>query len=322
MKDDAKKTTHTNRDPITGEPGSHPLGTGVGAASGAAIGAAAGLPGGPVGLVAGIAVGAIAGGYTGKGVAEDFNPTEEDAFWRENHLRQSFAAGRPFEDYRDAYRVGYEGFERYRFTDSRFDDVEAELQSQYQGSEFGGELSWIEAREAARAAWNRLAGNLPRIIGYVVQDSAGNDVGKVQNLWANEHGQPVFLGVKTGWLFGRNHVVPANLAKIGDARRVVRLPYTEEQIKRAPTFGDTVDLTEDDQIKIFSHYGTTGLPSWKEDVPGAAGFDETTKPAVSEAMTPSNTSARLRRIDSAGGNAGDPKKSGENWDAPSATSGP
>ena len=32
--------TDSNPDPITGEPGSHPLGTGIGAASGAATGAA------------------------------------------------------------------------------------------------------------------------------------------------------------------------------------------------------------------------------------------------------------------------------------------
>ena len=43
-----------NRDPITDEPGAHPLGTGVGAAlGGAAAGAAAGAFGGPVGAVVG-----------------------------------------------------------------------------------------------------------------------------------------------------------------------------------------------------------------------------------------------------------------------------
>jgi hypothetical protein len=41
-----------NRDPIAGEPGSHPVSTGVGSAGGAAAGAAAGAPVcGPVGAV-------------------------------------------------------------------------------------------------------------------------------------------------------------------------------------------------------------------------------------------------------------------------------
>src|SRR3989344_4789503 len=43
-----------NRDPLTNEPGSHPVGTGVGAAlGGAAAGAAAGAFGGPVGAAIG-----------------------------------------------------------------------------------------------------------------------------------------------------------------------------------------------------------------------------------------------------------------------------
>jgi hypothetical protein len=65
-----------NRDPITGTPGAHPVGTGVGAlAGGAATGAAVGTVAGPVGTVIGAAVGAVAGGLAGKGVAEEIDPT-------------------------------------------------------------------------------------------------------------------------------------------------------------------------------------------------------------------------------------------------------
>ncbi len=46
---------HTNPDPITNEPGAHPIGTGVGAVAGGAAGAAAGAAiGGPVGAGIGI----------------------------------------------------------------------------------------------------------------------------------------------------------------------------------------------------------------------------------------------------------------------------
>jgi len=53
-----------NRDPISGAPGAHPVGTGLGAAAGGiAGGAAAGtLAAGPVGTVIGAAVGAVLGG--------------------------------------------------------------------------------------------------------------------------------------------------------------------------------------------------------------------------------------------------------------------
>ena len=84
---------HANRDPISGAPGAHPLGTGVGAAlGGAAAGAAAGTVVGPVGTVVGAAVGAIVGGLAGKGVAEVIDPTSEAAYWRENFKTRPYAA--------------------------------------------------------------------------------------------------------------------------------------------------------------------------------------------------------------------------------------
>ena len=83
MDNDNTKEAGTNRDPITGAPGAHPVGVGLGAAAGGiaggiAAGAAVGtVAAGPVGTVVGAAVGAIAGGLGGKAVAEHFDPTVE-----------------------------------------------------------------------------------------------------------------------------------------------------------------------------------------------------------------------------------------------------
>ena len=56
-------------DPITGEPGAHPVGVGVGALGAGAAGAAIGAIGGPIGMLIGAAIGAVAGGLAGKEVA-------------------------------------------------------------------------------------------------------------------------------------------------------------------------------------------------------------------------------------------------------------
>lgn len=80
----SNKKGDANRDPITGEPGSHPVGTGVGAAVGGAGGAAAGAAAGaalgtagagPIGTAVGAVAGAIAGAAAGHGTAEGLNPT-------------------------------------------------------------------------------------------------------------------------------------------------------------------------------------------------------------------------------------------------------
>jgi hypothetical protein len=56
----------SNPDPITDQPGSRPIETGIGAAVvGAASGLAVGAVAGPVGAAVGVAVGAVAGGLAG-----------------------------------------------------------------------------------------------------------------------------------------------------------------------------------------------------------------------------------------------------------------
>ena len=156
--------TDLNRDPLTGEPGSHPVGTGVGAATGAATGAAiGGAVGGPPGALLGAAIGGVAGGFAGKGVAEAVNPTEEDAYWRENYKTRPYAASDANftyeEDYRPAYRYGWES--RSRHKGKRFEDVESDLGRDWDRAKDRSRLSWDRAKEATRDAWHRVERAIP-----------------------------------------------------------------------------------------------------------------------------------------------------------------
>lgn len=166
-----------NRDPITGEPCSHPIGTGVGAAAGgAAAGAAAGTVAGPVGTGIGAAVGAVAGGLAGKAAAEKFNPTE--------------------------------------------------------------------------------AGELRRFIDYTVVDREGDKLGSIDAVWQDHTDQPAYFAVRTGWLgMGKAHVVPAQRAEVNETRKTVRVPFSKEEIKNAPSFDSQDDINEDTEFTISSHYG-------------------------------------------------------------------
>ena len=155
------KTPDSNPDPITGAPGSHPVGTGLGAAAGGAVaGAAAGAVGGPVGAVAGAAVGAVVGGLAGKGVAEGLNPTLEDAYWRDNYTKEPYyVEGRTYDDYAPAYRTGYEA--RTRYAGRSWSDVESDVERDYYANRGNGRLEWQDARDATRAAWHRVERALP-----------------------------------------------------------------------------------------------------------------------------------------------------------------
>jgi hypothetical protein len=149
-----------NRDPLTGAPGAHPIGTGLGAAGGAAAGATLGAAGGPVGAVVGGAIGAVAGGLAGKGAAEAVNPTVEDAYWRENYASRPYVTpGTDYDTYEPAYRYGWES--RGHFIGSTFDDVESDLGREWEKVKGKSSLGWDRAREAARDAWHRVERALP-----------------------------------------------------------------------------------------------------------------------------------------------------------------
>jgi hypothetical protein len=149
-----KQTRDTNPDPITGAPGSHPVGTGVGAAiTGAAAGVAGGALGGPVGAVAGAAIGAVAGGLAGKAVEEQFDPTAEDAYWRANYRGRPYVEkDAAYEAYQPAYQYGWEA--RSQFRDREFDEIEPELEKDWTSRR--SKLSWDRAKQATRDAWDRV----------------------------------------------------------------------------------------------------------------------------------------------------------------------
>jgi hypothetical protein len=158
--DKDKKPRDSNPDPITGAPGAHPVGTGLGAAAGgAAAGAAVGSVAGPAGTLAGIAAGAIVGGLAGKGIAEKIDPTVEDAYWRENYRNRDYVrSNADYEVYGPAYRTGYEGYQRHG--GKRYEEVEPDLRREYEAQRTEGCPDWDEVSPATRDAWERVDRNL------------------------------------------------------------------------------------------------------------------------------------------------------------------
>jgi hypothetical protein len=156
-------TTDANRDPITGAPGSHPVGTAAGAvAGGVAAGAAVGTVAGPVGTAIGAAVGAVVGGLAGKGIAEQIDPTREDAYWRDNFSSRPYASGSTYDEYRPAYQYGWDSYTR--LPGRRFEDVESDLSRDWERTKGESSLTWDRAKYATKDAWNRVSDNVERAI--------------------------------------------------------------------------------------------------------------------------------------------------------------
>lgn len=150
-----------NRDPITGAPGAHPVGVGIGGAAGGAMaGAAAGTIFGPLGTLVGAAIGVVAGAAVGKGVAERLDPTAETAYWRDAHRERPYV--KPEYDYDRDYAAAYGfGLQAREGQDGRdgaardWESSENTLKQQWQDARGESRLEWDDARDAVKDAWNR-----------------------------------------------------------------------------------------------------------------------------------------------------------------------
>ncbi|MET7143006.1 hypothetical protein M3S04_15330 [Xanthomonas sp. PPL139] len=154
--DNNDESRDLNRDPISGTPGSHPVGVGIGGtAGGVAAGALAGTVFGPLGTLIGAAVGVVAGAAAGKGVAERIDPTGEDAYWREEYRNRDYAkADYDYDrDYAAAYGLGLQAREQY--PSRTWDEHERELSHDWGTRRGDSRLEWDEARLAARDSWER-----------------------------------------------------------------------------------------------------------------------------------------------------------------------
>jgi hypothetical protein len=83
--------------------------------------------------------------------------TTEDEYWRREFSTRPYSSGRAYDDYRGAYRYGYESADRYR--GRAWEDVESDLERGWSSYEHRGTSTWQSVKDAVRDAWNRITGN-------------------------------------------------------------------------------------------------------------------------------------------------------------------
>ena len=139
---------------------------------------------------------------------------------------------------------------------------------------------------------NLTGDSLEQLIDYQVVDQNGDEIGSLHSLWSEpDTGAVEFLGVKTGWLFGHNHVVPAEKAELDESENVVRLPYTAMFIKEAPSMSADAEISEAEEASIYQYYGLDRTGPSIETAVAAPPTPETAAVAGDE-------TARWRRIKS------------------------
>ena len=105
---------------------------------------------------------------------------------------------------------------------------------------------------------SRNAENIHDLLDYQVLDQAGHDIGTLHSFWADHRtGALEFVGVKTGWLFGQNHVLPADKVEFDDAARTVRVPYDAEFVKGAPSIDADAEISDAQEAEIYRYYNVS-----------------------------------------------------------------
>lgn len=111
-----------------------------------------------------------------------------------------------------------------------------------------------------------------KLVGYEVPNAMGNKMGSVERVWlADGTNDPEFIGVKTGWLRGKNHVMPIIDARIDRSTRTIHVAYDTDLIKRAPTYAGDGTLSQADKEKVYRHYGVDRSSAARSGVNGDAG---------------------------------------------------
>lgn len=139
--------------------------------------------------------------------------------------------------------------------------------------------------------------SLEAIIDCKVVDDQGEPIGSLHSLWSDPAtGRVEFLGVKTGWIFGHNHVVPADRAELDESQSTVRLPYPEAFIKEAPSISADAEISETQEAEINAYYrGKTTLADARAETPPAMAQPESGGDPVSGARALSDANAAADR---------------------------
>ena len=131
-------------------------GTTFGAAGGAIVGGVLGSMAGPGGTVIGALAGAAAGGAVGHVIGAGGWADSNEIYWRENLESQPFyEKGFGYADYVEALRLGHAHAFEHAHAAKGFDESEAVIAAEWERVKGNSRLTWQQARQAARAAWER-----------------------------------------------------------------------------------------------------------------------------------------------------------------------
>ena len=97
-----------------------------------------------------------------------------------------------------------------------------------------------------------------RFAGYAVYDQNYEKIGKVDDLFINEADQPEYIGVKMGLFGTKSTLIPFEVVRVNDRRKLVEVAAGKDVIQEAPAFDDDQEITPELEGRVRRHFGLTG----------------------------------------------------------------
>jgi hypothetical protein len=95
---------------------------------------------------------------------------------------------------------------------------------------------------------------------YTVYDQHYEKIGKVDDIFVDANDQPEYIGVKTGFLGMHSTLIPIEIVRVNDRRKLVEVAADEETIKHAPTFDNDNDITPEYEDRVHGYFGLERPP--------------------------------------------------------------
>lgn len=94
-----------------------------------------------------------------------------------------------------------------------------------------------------------------RFAGYEVRDDAGEEIGEIDLIFADENGRPEYFGVKTGFPGAGSPLIPMESVWVDEERRVIEIPLPKDRVGEGPSYHDDRKITPDFERRVRLYYG-------------------------------------------------------------------
>lgn len=109
---------------------------------------------------------------------------------------------------------------------------------------------------------------------YTVYDSHYEKVGRVDDLLMDEADRVLYVGVKMGFFGTNSTIIPTEIIRVNDRRRLIEVSEPAEAIKHAPHFGRSEELTPELENHVRAYFGLENLQPSPDHAPQGPDISE------------------------------------------------